>query len=96
MTKIRVVGPYCFVRRLDTPELTESGLYILGREKPQIGLCIAAGKMPDGSRPIREGDYVIFPKGHDWFIDLQKYGIDGEVLWMHLTVPYAVITSRED
>jgi|WetSurSiteA1Bulk_404760.scaffolds.fasta_scaffold01829_14 co-chaperonin GroES (HSP10) len=47
------------VKRIPTPETTESGLYILGREKPQLGKVVSCGPECPGINP---GDIIMFGK----------------------------------
>ena len=86
----RLPGPYCLVRRLPLVEApTPGGIYLptSAAEWPQIGRVILAGQYPNGYQPVKKGEFVIFPKRHDWTLF-----IDGEeLLWFHFSMLIAAL-----
>jgi co-chaperonin GroES (HSP10) len=59
------------VERLPTPEQTESGLYILGQEKPQLGRVISCGPKCFDISPgqtVMFGKFTGSPIGNDQLI----------------------------
>lgn len=58
---IRVLGKRLLVKRLELPETTASGVYLLGREYPTIGVVEAVGsKAPDEG--VQVGDSVWYER----------------------------------
>lgn len=69
----RPLGSRILVKRLPLPDITEGGLYLLGREFPTLGRVIAIGK----GRRSRKGKIVGLPELVDGTI------VVGDTIWFH-------------
>ena len=93
---IRIIGNRVLVKRLESPDTSKGGLFVLGREKPNMGIVVAVGNGPRQGRggrgerlpidDIEVGDEVTFDKwaGESAHVDDEHMIIDYDQLFLRI------------